>query len=69
MASLSYIISVGVEEVNFDLYPDESFQIKWLRTYLQERARLTGEGRGNEGKEGGGKWRREEGRKEVCMRI
>lgn len=35
-------MNTGVEEVNFDLYPDENFQKWWLRIYLSERARLTG---------------------------
>ena len=35
-------LSAGIEEVNFDLYPDEAFQKRWLQTYLQERARLIG---------------------------
>lgn len=26
--------------MNFDLYPDETFQKQWLHTYLLERARL-----------------------------
>ena len=33
---------VGIEVVDFDLYPDETFQKRWLRIYLEERARLTG---------------------------
>ena len=33
---------VGVEEVNFDLYPDETFQKRWIRIYLEERAKMTG---------------------------
>ena len=25
----------GVEEVNYDLYPDKDYQMKWLQQYLQ----------------------------------
>lgn len=31
------------EEMNFNLYPNEAFQRRWLRIYLEERARLTGQ--------------------------
>ena len=28
------VIFVGVNEVNYDRFPDEEFQKKWIRTYL-----------------------------------
>ncbi len=35
-------MSVGVDEVNFDLCPDETYQRAWLKVYLEERAHFTG---------------------------
>lgn len=36
------IFVTGVDEVDFDLYPNEAFQKEWLQIYLSERARLKG---------------------------
>ena len=40
LISTCYVL--GLDVVNYDLYPDESFQKVWLRMYLEERALLTG---------------------------
>lgn len=34
----------GMEEVNYDLYPDKEYQVKWLRRYLQFWNRAQGGG-------------------------
>ena len=36
----------GVDNVDFDLYPGEALQKLWIRMYLEEAARLRGEGLG-----------------------
>ena len=33
---------VGVDDVDYGRYPDESLQKKWLRMYLEEAAKLKG---------------------------
>ena len=30
-------IFVGMNEVNYDKFPDEEFQRKWIRTYLHKK--------------------------------
>nr|XP_054761959.1 ethanolamine kinase 1-like [Lytechinus pictus] len=33
----------GIEEVNYDLYPEREFQLKWIREYLEAHYSLGGE--------------------------
>lgn len=34
--------SLGVDEVDYSLYPKREHQLKWIRAYLEEAARLKG---------------------------
>ena len=34
----------GVDEVDYDKYPEKSYQLKWIRIYLEEAAKIKGMG-------------------------
>ncbi|XP_071501255.1 ethanolamine kinase 1-like [Diadema antillarum] len=36
---------VGIDEIDYNLYPEKDFQLKWLRAYLEARRALLGDDR------------------------
>lgn len=37
-----YLFSLGIDEVDYNLYPKREHQLKWIAVYLEETARLRG---------------------------
>ena len=37
-----FLSSQGVDEVDYNLYPNREHQLKWIAVYLEEAARLRG---------------------------
>ena len=36
-------MSIGVDTVDYSLYPDKNYQLKWLRQFLQVKAQYEGQ--------------------------